>query len=75
MSYDTDLLLGLNPHSCKHRLIKIGQAGALQFVPHLNPKGRQLGKGKGNGVSWKEKRQPGPHRDTLPVLVWDSELP
>lgn len=72
MSYDIDLLLSLNPHSSKHRLIKIGQAGALQFVP----KGRQLGKGKGNGVSRKGKRQPGPHRDTLPVLVfWDSELP
>lgn len=75
MSYDIDLFLSLNPHSCKCRLINIGQAGAVQFVPHLTPKGRQLGKGKRNGVSWKKKRQPGPHRDTLPVLVWDSELP
>lgn len=75
MSYGIDSFLSLNPHSCKCRLINIGQAGALQFVPHLNPKGRQLGKGKRNGVSWKKKRQPGPHRDTLPMLVWDSELP
>lgn len=54
MSYDIDLFLSLNPHSCKCRLINIGQCGALWFLPHLNPKGRQLGKGKGNGVSWKK---------------------
>lgn len=56
MSYGIDSFLSLNPHSCKCRLINIGQAGALQFVPHLNPKGRQLGKGKRNGVSWKKNK-------------------
>lgn len=72
MSYDIDLLLSLNPHSCKGWLINLCQALALQSMLHLN-QDRQLGKG-GAESAGRKQRQPEPHQDTLPMLVWDSEL-
>lgn len=50
MGHDIDLLPSFDPHSCKCWLINLCQAVALKFMLHLSQKGRQLGKGEGNGV-------------------------